>query len=217
MEEITRLIAVRHGETAWNVDTRIQGQLDVGLNATGLWQARRVGQALAHEDIGAIYASDLSRAWQTAQEIARPHGLTVHPEPGLRERAFGRFEGMSFAEIEATLPDQARRWRERDPEFEPEGGESLLVFRERVTRIASKLAARHPGQLVALVAHGGVMDVLYRAATRQELQAPRTWQLGNAAINRMLWTPEGFSLVGWSDTAHLVTDEDDDILDETTT
>ena len=215
MEEITRLIAVRHGETAWNVDTRIQGQLDVGLNATGLWQARRVGQALAEEDIGAIYASDLSRAWQTAQEIAQPHGLTVHPEPGLRERAFGRFEGMSFAEIEATLPDQAKRWRERDPEFEPEGGESLLVFRERVTRIASKLAARHPGQLVALVAHGGVMDVLYRAATRQELQAPRTWQLGNAAINRMLWTPEGFSLVGWSDTAHLAAD--DDILDETTT
>jgi len=214
MEEITRLIAVRHGETAWNVDTRIQGQLDVGLNATGLWQARRVGQALAHEDIGAIYASDLSRAWQTAQEIARPHGLTVHPEPGLRERAFGRFEGMSFAEIEATLPDQARRWRERDPEFEPEGGESLLVFRERVTRVASKLAARHPGQLVALVAHGGVMDVLYRAATRQELQAPRTWQLGNAAINRMLWTPEGFSLVGWSDIAHLATDTP---LDETTT
>ena len=215
MEEITRLIAVRHGETAWNVDTRIQGQLDIGLNDTGFWQARRVGQALAHEDIGVIYASDLSRAWQTAQEIAKPHGLTVQPEPGLRERAFGHFEGMSFAEIEATLPEQARRWRERDPEFEPEGGESLLAFRERVTRIASKLAARHPGQLVTLVAHGGVMDVLYRAATRQELQAPRTWQLGNAAINRMLWTPEGFSLVGWSDTAHLAAD--DDVLDETTT
>lgn len=215
MEEITRLIAVRHGETAWNVDTRIQGQLDIGLNNTGFWQARRVGQALADEDIGVIYASDLSRAWQTAQEIAKPHGLTVLPEPGLRERAFGHFEGMSFAEIEATLPEQAKRWRERDPEFEPEGGESLLAFRERVTRIASKLAARHPGQLVALVAHGGVMDVLYRAATRQDLQAPRTWQLGNAAINRMLWTPEGFSLVGWSDTAHLVAD--DDVLDETTT
>jgi probable phosphoglycerate mutase len=215
MEEITRLIAVRHGETAWNVDTRIQGQLDIGLNATGLWQARRVGRALADEDLGVIYASDLSRAWQTAQEIAKPHGLTVQPEPGLRERAFGHFEGMSFAEIEATLPEQAKRWRERDPEFEPEGGESLLVFRERVTRIASKLAARHPGQLVTLVAHGGVMDVLYRAATRQELQAPRTWQLGNAAINRMLWTPEGFSLVGWSDTAHLAAD--DDVLDETTT
>lgn len=214
MQEATRLIAVRHGETAWNVDTRIQGQIDIGLNATGLWQAQRAGQALADEDIGVIYASDLSRAWQTAEEIARPHGLTVQPEPRLRERAFGHLEGMSFAEIESTLPEDARRWRERDPEFEPVGGESLLTFRDRVTRVAAELAARHPGQLVTLVAHGGVMDVLYRAATRQELQAPRTWQLGNAAINRMLWTPEGFSLVGWSDVAHLAAEMP---LDEATT
>ncbi|QSI28995.1 histidine phosphatase family protein [Variovorax sp. RKNM96] len=213
MQEATRLIAVRHGETAWNVDTRIQGQIDIGLNATGLWQAQRAGQALADEDIGVIYASDLSRAWQTAEEIARPHGLAVQPEPRLRERAFGHLEGMSFAEIESMLPEDAKRWRERDPEFEPVGGESLLTFRDRVTRVAAELAARHPGQLVTLVAHGGVMDVLYRAATRQELQAPRTWQLGNAAINRMLWTPEGFSLVGWSDIAHLATG---DTLDETT-
>jgi len=214
MEEATRLIAVRHGETAWNVDTRIQGQLDIGLNATGIWQAQRAGSALADEPIGVVYASDLSRAWQTAEEIARPHGLAVQPEPRLRERAFGNFEGLSFAEIEATLPVQARLWRERDPEFEPEGGESLLMFRDRVTGVAAELAARHPGELVVLVAHGGVMDVLYRAATRQELQAPRTWQLGNAAINRLLWTPEGFSLVGWSDIAHLAAD---DTLDETTT
>jgi probable phosphoglycerate mutase len=214
MEEATRLIAVRHGETAWNVDTRIQGQIDIGLNATGLWQAQRASQALADEGIGVIYASDLSRAWQTAEEIAKPHGLAVQPEPRLRERAFGHLEGMSFAEIEAMLPEDAKRWRERDPEFEPEGGESLLTFRDRITQVASELAARHPGELVTLVAHGGVMDVLYRAATRQELQAPRTWQLGNAAINRMLWTPEGFSLVGWSDIAHLAADTP---LDEATT
>jgi probable phosphoglycerate mutase len=214
MEEATRLIAVRHGETAWNVDTRIQGQIDIGLNATGLWQAQRASQALADEGIGVIYASDLSRAWQTAEEIARPHGLAVQPEPRLRERAFGHLEGMSFAEIEAMLPEDAKRWRERDPEFEPEGGESLLTFRDRITQVASELAARHPGELVTLVAHGGVMDVLYRAATRQELQAPRTWQLGNAAINRILWTPEGFSLVGWSDIAHLAADTP---LDEATT
>lgn len=214
MEEATRLIAVRHGETAWNVDTRIQGHIDIGLNATGLWQAQRAGAALADEPISVVYASDLSRAWQTAQAIAEPHGLAVQPEPRLRERAFGNMEGMSFAEIEATLPAQAKRWRERDPEFEPEGGESLLTFRDRVTGVAAELAARHPGELVVLVAHGGVMDVLYRAATRQGLQAPRTWQLGNAAINRMLWTPEGFSLVGWSDTTHLAVG---DTLDETTT
>ena len=201
--EATRLIAVRHGETAWNVDTRIQGQLDIGLNETGLWQAQRLGEALADEAIDVIYASDLSRAWHTAEHIAGPLGLTVQPEPRLRERAFGRFEGMRFAEIEATLPEQARLWRTRDPEFAPEGGESLLVFRDRITGVAAELAARHPGALVALVAHGGVMDVLFRAATRQALQSPRTWDLGNATINRLLWTPGGFGLVGWADAAHL--------------
>ena len=203
---------MRHGETAWNVDTRIQGQLDIALNDTGLWQARRVARALEEEPIAAIYASDLARAWRTAHEIAQPIGIDVTADPGLRERAFGMFEGRTFADIDASLPEQARLWRTRDPEFAPEGGESLLTFRERVTRTAARIAEQHPGELVVMVAHGGVMDVLYRAATRQDLQAPRTWELGNAAINRLLWTPQGFTLVGWADTAHLGGDQ----LDETT-
>ena len=201
--EATRLIVLRHGETAWNVDTRIQGQLDIGLNATGVRQAQQLGEALADETVAAIYASDLARARDTALAVAGPLGMEVVTEPRLRERAFGQFEGRTFADIEANSPDEARRWRTRDPDFEPEGGESLIVFRRRVTAVASELAARHPGALVVLVAHGGVMDVLYRAATGQELQAPRTWHLGNAAINRLLWTPQGFSLVGWGDIAHL--------------
>lgn len=210
--EPTRVIAVRHGETAWNLDTRIQGQLDISLNDTGLWQAGRAAEALGEEPITAIYASDLARAWQTAAAIAEPHAIEVVAETGLRERAFGLFEGRTFADIDATLPAQARLWRTRDPEFAPEGGESLLAFRERVTSTAARLAARHPGELVVLVAHGGVMDVLYRAATGQELQAPRTWHLGNAAINRLLWTPQGFTLVGWADVGHL----DSGSLDEAT-
>ena len=202
--ELTRLIVMRHGETAWNVDTRVQGQLDIPLNATGLWQARRAARALADEPVAALYASDLARAWQTAGEIARALGIAAVAEPRLRERAFGRFEGRTFAQIEAEAPDAARRWRRRDPDFAPAGGgESLLAFRDRVTAAAAELAARHPGELVALIAHGGVMDVLYRAATGQALQAPRTWHLGNAAINRLVWTPQGFGLVGWADTGHL--------------
>ena len=209
--EATRLIVLRHGETAWNVDTRIQGQLDIGLNATGVRQAQQLGEALADETVAAIYASDLARARDTALAVAGPLGMEVVAEPRLRERAFGQFEGRTFADIEANSPDEARRWRTRDPDFEPEGGESLIVFRRRVTAVASELAARHPGALVVLVAHGGVMDVLYRAATGQELQAPRTWHLGNAAINRLLWTPQGLTLVGWGDTAHLM---DEPSLDE---
>ena len=203
MPEATRLIVVRHGETAWNVDTRIQGQLDIGLNATGERQAQQLGEALADETVAAVYASDLSRAWNTARAVAGSLGIEVIAEPRLRERAFGQFEGRTFADIEANSPDDARRWRTRDPEFAPAGGESLIVFRERVTAVVAELSARHPGEQVVLVAHGGVMDVLYRAATGQALQAPRTWHLGNAAINRLLWTPQGLSLVGWGDIAHL--------------
>ena len=202
--DATRLIVVRHGETAWNVDTRIQGHLDIPLNATGLWQARQLGDALAGEAISAIYTSDLLRARRTAQAVADATGAALVEEPGLRERAFGSFQGRTFAEVETEHPEQARRWRQRDPDYAPDGGESLRVLRERVVDTTHRLAARHPGELVLLVTHGGVLDVLYRAATRQDIQAPRTWQLGNAAINRLLWTHgHGLSLVGWADTQHL--------------
>jgi len=209
----TRIIAIRHGETAWNVNTRIQGQLDIELNDKGRWQIQRLAMALAHEPISAIYCSHLLRARDTAHSISRATGRTLQTNAGLCERGFGVFEGKTFAEIEAAWPEQALRWRKRDPLWAPEGGESLIDLRERITRTASELAARHLGEQIVLVAHGGVMDVLYRAATGQELQAPRTWDLGNAAINRLLWTPNGFTLVGWSDTRHL----DDDALDEMST
>ena len=203
--DATRILAIRHGETAWNVDTRIQGHLDIPLNDTGLQQARWLADALAGRDeVQAIYASDLSRAHVTAQAIARAMGQTVTTHTGLRERAFGDFQGRTFAEIEAELPEHALHWRKRTPEWTPPGaGESLLTLRERVIRTVHELASRHLGEQIVLVAHGGVMDVLYRAATRLDLQAPRTWQLPNTAVNRLLWTPEGLSLVGWADTTHL--------------
>ncbi|MDR3371346.1 histidine phosphatase family protein [Rhodoferax sp.] len=211
--QATRIIAIRHGETAWNVDTRLQGHLDIPLNELGLWQAQRAAQALVDEPIDAIYASDLLRAWQTAQAIADMAGCPLIPLAGLRERGFGEFEGMTYAEIEATWPDMSLQWRKRVPDWAPPGGESLLVMRERVLSTVTGLAEKHLGDQIVLVAHGGVMDMLYRLATGQDVQAPRTWSLTNAAINRLLWTPEGFTLVGWADTGHLETDS----LDEATT
>lgn len=212
--EVTRILAIRHGETAWNVDTRIQGHLDIPLNDTGLQQARWLALALAERDeLHAIYASDLSRAHVTAQTIADAAGLAVSTHPGLRERSFGDFQGRTFAEIEAELPEHAQHWRKRTPEWAPPGaGESLIALRERVLATVDELASRHVGEQIVLVAHGGVMDVLYRAATRLDLQAPRTWLLPNTAVNRLLWTPQGLSLVGWADTSHL----DDKSRDETT-
>jgi 2,3-bisphosphoglycerate-dependent phosphoglycerate mutase len=204
MNEPTRVLAVRHGETAWNVDTRIQGQLDIPLNDIGRWQAGRVAAAVAEEGVHAVYSSDLLRAYQTAQAISAATALPVQTDVGLRERGFGAFEGHTYKEIEARWPEAAARWRQREPDFQPgEHGESLNVFYERCVNVASRLAAAHPGQTIVLVAHGGVMDCLYRAATRVGLQAPRSWLLGNASVNRLLYTPDGFTLVGWSDTSHL--------------
>jgi 2,3-bisphosphoglycerate-dependent phosphoglycerate mutase len=211
MEYPTRILAIRHGETAWIVDTRIQGHLDIPLNDTGQWQAQRLARALATRDaIHAIYSSDLLRAHDTARAIAAATGAPLATRADLRERSFGAFEGKTYAEIEATWPEESERWRQRDPLWAPQGGESLVQVRARIERTLRELAARHPGEQIVLVAHGGVMDQLYRLATGQDLQAPRTWQLTNTAVNRLLWTAQGLSLVGWADTTHL----EDDSLDE---
>ena len=210
----TRIIAIRHGETAWNVDTRIQGQLDIPLNEKGRWQAERLGRALAaSESVSAIYCSDLLRAWDTAQSIAESMGLPSISAPGLRERGFGSFEGKTFVELEAAWPAVTARWRQRDPDWAPPGGENLKDFCTRVLDTTNDLAAKHEGEQIVLVAHGGVLDVMYRSALGLELQAARIWELGNASVNRMLWTPQGLSIVGWADTSHL----DDEWFDEVTT
>jgi 2,3-bisphosphoglycerate-dependent phosphoglycerate mutase len=203
LERLTRITAIRHGETAWNVDTRIQGQLDISLNEKGHWQAAQAGTALASERIDAIVSSDLARAYETALAVAKHHDLNVQVDRGLREREFGFFQGKTFAEIEAQHPQEALLWRKRVPDFAPAGGENLLIFRERVAQCLRALVAQYAGKHLVIVSHGGVMDIIYREATGLDLQAPRTWQLGNASINRVLWNGEHFSLVGWSDTSHL--------------
>lgn len=197
------MFVLRHGQTAWNAETRIQGHLDMPLNAIGRWQAERLAQALAGEALAAIYSSDLARARETAEPLARRQGLPVVTAVQLRERAFGHFEGQTFQDIEARWPEDAARWRRRDPDFGPGGGERLQDFFERSVNAATQLARRHAGQAIALVAHGGVLDCLYRAALGIELQAPRSWPVANAAINRLLWTPQGLSMVGWHDASHL--------------
>jgi probable phosphoglycerate mutase len=203
----TRIIAVRHGETAWNVETRLQGHTDIALNDTGRWQAQRLAQALGDEEIAQIYASDLSRAHDTAQAIAsiaaklKTRAVQLHT--GLRERAFGMFEGQTHAEIAEKWPEENTRWKHREPHFAPSGGESPTQLIERVARTVNELAAGHLGQQIVLVSHGGVLDMLYRLATNQAVDSPRTWELGNAAINRLLWTPDAITLVGWADARHL--------------
>lgn len=202
--DTTRIIAVRHGETDWNANARIQGQLDIPLNDKGRWQAQQAAAALAtDESVSAVYSSDLARAHATAQAIAAAVKLDVINDQRLRERRFGEYQGRTFDEIERQWPQETARWRARDADWAPPGGETLRALGERVRTATDALARRHPGEQIVLVAHGGVIDMLYRIATRQGVEAQRNWALGNASINRLLWTPDGMRIVGWSDTRHL--------------
>ncbi len=202
-DAVTHLIAVRHGETAWNTESRIQGHTDIPLNRTGLWQAERVGSALASEPVQAIYSSDLQRARLTAQAIGRTLGVPLQLEAGLRERHFGELEGLTHDEVHARWPEQASRWRQRDPAYGPRGGETLTEFHQRCVGQLMRLAQRHLGQTIVVVAHGGVLDCFYRAANGIDLTAPRSWTIANATINRLLYSPDGLTMVGWADDGHL--------------
>jgi len=210
-DQVTRLFVIRHGETAWNLETRIQGHIDIPLNDKGRWQAERLALALQDEGIEAIYSSDLLRAQHTAEAIARATGLPLTLDTALRERHFGRLEGKTQEEVAALWPEEALRWRQRDPAYGPEGGETLQDFYARCVDAITRLASQHPGQAIALVAHGGVLDCFYRAANRVPVEVPRSWKVTNASINRLLYSPEGFSMVAWADDAHL---DDDLVLDE---
>lgn len=208
--QVTRIVAVRHGETVWNAEMRMQGQLDTALSERGRRQAARAAAALADEGIEAIVSSDLARAHDTAAAIAGVVGLPIANDPDLRERSFGVFQGYTYAEIDARWPADALRWRRHDPAFAPEGGETLIEFDARAVAAMTRIAAEARGRSILVVTHGGVLDCLYRAASGLGLDAPRSWELGNAAINRLLFTGERFTLVGWSDTTHLDGDPLDD-------
>jgi len=200
----TELIMIRHGVTAWNKERRFQGQIDIPLDDEGLRQAQLLGQSMAGAALAAVYASDLTRARQTAEPLASAIGLPVVAEPGLRERHYGAFEGRTWDELQREHAADFARWRAREPDFSlPGGGETLLALHDRVEATMRALAARHPGASVVAVTHGGVLDCAYRIATGLGMREPRQHDLLNASINRILFDGERFSLVGWADVAHL--------------
>ena len=207
---MTELVLVRHGVTAWNRARRFQGHIDIPLDDEGHRQARLAAQRLAQEPIGAVYASDLDRAVQTARPIARALGLELGSEPGQRERHYGAFEGLDHATLEREHAEAFARWRARDPDFPlPGGGETLRDLSARVEAALLRLALRHPGQRVVAVTHGGVLDCAYRIASGLEIDAPRRHDLLNASLNRIAWDGARFRLVGWGDVAHLEAALDD--------
>lgn len=199
----TRLCIVRHGETAWNAEHRVQGQLDVPLNAVGLAQAQAAAKLLAREKFDAVYSSDLSRARQTALPAAALLSLPVLADPALRERHYGIFERLTYAEVKKTYPEDYARFAAREPDYAFRTGESLRDFCARSIAVISTLASRNEGRSILVFTHGGVLDMLYRHIAGLPLGAERDFGIPNAGLNRVELTPAGWQIHAWADTAHL--------------
>ena len=217
----TEFLIVRHGETPWNVERRIQGWRDIELNENGRLQANQLAERLSQSTrdlnpywpVHAIYSSDLARARATAQAVADSLNLPLGLVDGVRERNYGILEGVQFDNMHEDHPEVARVWQSRDPDGIIPEGETLRQFHARVTQTLESLAAKHQQQRVLLVTHGGAMDIIWRAATGEPIEAPRRVVMLNASINRIQITAhdDGFewSLLDWGDVSHLQSSDND--------
>lgn len=196
----TALFLVRHAQSTWNAERRIQGQLDPPLSTLGLEQARLVGRRLGSLRWEAIYSSDLRRARQTADSIAGGAVLT----PGLREVALGHWEGLSREEIIARDPELWALWvREPDWDIVP-GGEGSEPFRMRVEAALSEILGRHPGEQVLVVTHGGVIQAGIAWALGIPIRGLFKFVIGNASVSVIEQSPGGrLVIAGVNDTGHL--------------
>ena len=199
-----RLILIRHGETQWNREGRVQGyHADSPLTEAGRRQAHALAERLARERVDALYASDTGRTRRTAGPIGEATGLRVVHDAGLRERNYGAFEGRTFAEVERDFPAEYGRFHTRDPDYVPPGGESATQFRDRVMAALERIAAGASGKRVAVVTHGGVLGVAYRHAMDIPLEAKRGYSLANASLNHFRYVGGRWLLEAWGDIAHL--------------
>ncbi len=200
----TRIVLIRHGETEWNREGRVQGyHADSPLTATGREQARALAERLAREGIDVLYSSDAGRARQTADPIGAATGLRVVHARALRERNYGVFEGRTYAEVERDLPAEFLKFRSRDPQYVPPGGESIAQFRDRIVTALERMATQAAGRCAAVVTHGGALGVLYRRVMDIPLEESRTYSVVNASLNHFRFADGRWLLDAWGDVAHL--------------
>lgn len=198
------LFLIRHGETDWNIERRIQGHTDTALNARGLEQSERLAARLAAEErIDAMYSSSLSRARVTAEIIAKKIGVEPVFDERLIEKHLGELEGMSFAEIQENYPDIARQWSESTQEFSLPGEETPAILQKRVRAFLDEIKARHIGSRVAIVSHGGTINML--VSTLLDLDINRRWPFwfDNASVSYVDLTGPRARLRLLNDTCHL--------------
>lgn len=202
----TKLCLIRHGETTWNAERRLQGHTDIPLNTKGILQARQMAQAIKNTKLSfdALYTSDLKRAADTANAIVELFGVEARVDSALRERHFGALQGLTIQEAPLLQPVVWQAHIARDLEHELDGGESIQQFSLRVQTVLDKIQEQHSGQTILLVSHGGTLDMVYRIASKQALRTERVASVPNASFNWINYQEGGgWSVESWADIRHL--------------
>ena len=159
----TRVYLVRHGATLLSAEDRFAGETDVELSDQGRAQLRQLADRLSREPLSAVCASPMRRTLESAEILARPHGLPVAPVPALREISHGRWEGKTRREVEELWPEEYARWESDPYSFAPEGGESGLAVTARALPSLMELVAAHAGRTLLVVSHKATIRLLLSA------------------------------------------------------
>lgn len=177
-----KLYIVRHGETVWNREGRIQGHTDVGLSERGREQARLLARRLASAPLDAAYASDLCRAADTAAAVLAGRNVPLYPTPRLREYHKGAFEGMTEGELRAQYPAEYPGYVAKDLDYAPEGGESTRGVSARMTGVINEIKERHLNDAVLVVGHGGSLRAAMMALLGMSMDANWRFVFGNCTL-----------------------------------
>lgn len=199
----TRICIIRHGETEWNQEAKIQGQIDIPLNETGRAQSLAMAFNASRHKFSAIYSSDLKRASETAHALAEREGQEVKLLESLRERHYGIFQNVTKHEAGELYPVAHDLYIKRDLYYDFETGESLVNFAKRVHEAFDWLVEHHKNELIAVVTHAGVLDVIRRTATGKPLHEPRDFHIPNCALNWFRYDSKGWQMEAWDDHHYL--------------
>ena len=200
----TELLLIRHGETLFNSQRRMQGILDSPLTEAGILQAKAAAKALTGKVFDALYSSPLGRARQTADIISRPLNCPIYFETGLQERNMGIFQGLTPTEVADRYPEDYACFTSHDPDYVIPGGESFRQKDERGIASFRRIAKKHPGGKVVIISHGGILDAVFRHTLLIPRDQPRRYSIFNCAFNTIEIEGDNWRLLTWGDMNHLV-------------
>ncbi|HEC85461.1 MAG TPA: histidine phosphatase family protein [Thioploca sp.] len=201
--QMTQIFLVRHGETVWNTQCRIQGHLDSPLTRTGLSQAKALAKHFKSQKFAALYGSDLGRAYETARCISEKNGLPIVIDQRLRERNFGIFQGVIKNDLKTKFPEAFRYYQANDADYVIEEGESLKQLSKRCLDCFEELVQKHVDERILIVTHSGVLVSLFKHTLNIPLDAPRRFLSSNCGINVFYYQDKTWLLERLGDLSHL--------------